>query len=159
MLRSVFEAELCGRHRHRGGAYDCTVVSTPGQLNERPSLCLSVCPSVSLSACLLVCVAYGHRISIEIDFVLCSLKFYVHKVYFDLPVVVLVVVSVVVVLVPDHVLILNLKVHFIVIIFFLRLSKKTNKKSLKANNYTSWLRLRQFFLESRNKYEKILLSK
>jgi len=35
-----------------GGAYDCTVVSTLGQLNERPSFCLSVCPSVSLSACL-----------------------------------------------------------------------------------------------------------
>lgn len=53
----------------------------------------TVCPSVPLS---LGCfVRFGRRISIEIDFVLCSLKFYVHKVYFDLLsfVVVVVVVS------------------------------------------------------------------
>jgi len=45
------------------------VRQTPGQM--------SVCPFVHR-------LAFGRRISIEIDFVLCSLKFYVHKVYFDL---------------------------------------------------------------------------
>lgn len=102
------------------------------------SVPLSVYLSVLPFLCPLVCVAFGRRISIEIDFVLCSLKFYVHKVYFDLPGVVLVVVSVVVVLVPGLVLILNLKVSFIVIISFLRF---------------------QIFEESKNEYEKILLSK
>lgn len=127
------------------------------------SLCSSVRSSVRPCLCPFVCVAFGRRISIEIDFVLCSLKFYVHKVYFDLPVVVsvvfvvvFVVVVVVVVVVAGHVLIhnLNLKVISIpivvVIVVFFRFSIKT-PKSKQLHFVVVALRI---FLESKNENEK-----
>jgi len=57
---------------------DSSNINSVVPLNSWSKVRLSICPFVHR-------LAFGRRISIEIDFVLCSLKFYVHKVYFDLP--------------------------------------------------------------------------
>lgn len=105
---------------------------------------LADCLNVPTSVCMSVSfVRFSRRISIEIDFVLCSLKFYVHKVDFDCPTMSLSMLFqlLVVVFVAVHVLIYSTSTSK---------SMSSNppsqkKKEIKTkNNYISWFATKNF---------------